>query len=46
MNALPIADHIPYHSIIGDRGRGDNPNSRDRVERDLVRVRTNYRKEE
>jgi hypothetical protein len=25
LNTLPIADHIPYHSIIGDRGRGDTP---------------------
>jgi pimeloyl-ACP methyl ester carboxylesterase len=31
MNRLPIADHIPYHSIIGDRGRGDTPNSSDGV---------------
>jgi pimeloyl-ACP methyl ester carboxylesterase len=31
MNKLPIADHIPYHSIIGDRGRGDTPNSSDGV---------------
>jgi len=31
MNTLPIADHIPYHSIIGDRGRGDTPNSSDGV---------------
>jgi pimeloyl-ACP methyl ester carboxylesterase len=31
MNRLPIADHIPYHSIIGDRGRGDTPNSTDGV---------------
>ena len=29
LNTLPIADHIPYHSIIGDRGRGDTPNSSD-----------------
>jgi pimeloyl-ACP methyl ester carboxylesterase len=31
MNKLPIADHIPFHSIIGDRGRGDTPNSSDGV---------------
>ena len=31
MNTLPIADHVPYHSIIGDRGRGDTPNSSDGV---------------
>jgi hypothetical protein len=31
MNKLPIADHIPYHSIIGDRGRGDAPNSSDGI---------------
>jgi pimeloyl-ACP methyl ester carboxylesterase len=31
MNTLPIADDIPYHSIIGDRGRGDTPNSSDGV---------------
>jgi pimeloyl-ACP methyl ester carboxylesterase len=31
LNTLPIADHIRYHSIIGDRGRGDTPNSSDGV---------------
>ena len=31
MNKLPIADHIPYYSIVGDRGRGDTPNSSDGV---------------
>jgi pimeloyl-ACP methyl ester carboxylesterase len=31
LNSLPIASHIPYHSIIGDRGRGDTPNSSDGV---------------
>jgi pimeloyl-ACP methyl ester carboxylesterase len=31
LDRLPIADHIPYHSIIGDRGRGDTPNSSDGV---------------
>jgi hypothetical protein len=28
---LPITPSIPYHSIIGDRGRGDTPNSSDGV---------------
>jgi len=28
---LPIAPGIPYHSIMGDRGRGDTPNSSDGV---------------
>ena len=31
MNILPMAKRIPYHSIIGDRGRGDTPNSSDGV---------------
>ena len=31
MNTLPLAKSIPYHSIIGDRGRGDTPNSSDGV---------------
>jgi pimeloyl-ACP methyl ester carboxylesterase len=31
LNTLPIANHIPYHSVIGDRGRGDTPNSSDGV---------------
>jgi pimeloyl-ACP methyl ester carboxylesterase len=31
MNTLPLAKGIPYHSIIGDRGRGDTPNSSDGV---------------
>jgi pimeloyl-ACP methyl ester carboxylesterase len=31
MNTLQIAKGIPYHSIIGDRGRGDTPNSSDGV---------------
>ena len=31
MNKLPITRGIPYHSIIGDRGRGDTPNSSDGV---------------
>jgi pimeloyl-ACP methyl ester carboxylesterase len=30
VNKLPIA-RIPYHSIMGDRGRGDTPNSSDGV---------------
>ena len=28
---LPLARAIPYHSIIGDRGRGDSPHSSDGV---------------
>jgi pimeloyl-ACP methyl ester carboxylesterase len=31
INTLPMAKRIPYHSIIGDRGRGDTPNSSDGV---------------
>ena len=31
VNKLPITPGIPYHSIIGDRGRGDTPNSSDGV---------------
>jgi len=31
MNTLPLAKSAPYHSIIGDRGRGDTPNSSDGV---------------
>ena len=31
MNTLPMPKRIPYHSIIGDRGRGDTPNSSDGV---------------
>jgi hypothetical protein len=31
LNTLPIAAQIPYYSIIGDRGRGDTPNSSDGV---------------
>jgi len=31
MNTLPMAKRIPYYSIIGDRGRGDTPNSSDGV---------------
>jgi hypothetical protein len=31
VNRLPIARGIPYHSIMGDRGRGDTPNSSDGI---------------
>jgi pimeloyl-ACP methyl ester carboxylesterase len=31
VNKLPITRDIPYHSIMGDRGRGDTPNSSDGV---------------
>ncbi|HEV3098541.1 MAG TPA: alpha/beta fold hydrolase [Candidatus Udaeobacter sp.] len=31
VNKLSITRGIPYHSIIGDRGRGDTPNSSDGV---------------
>jgi pimeloyl-ACP methyl ester carboxylesterase len=31
VNKLPIKRGIPYHSIMGDRGRGDTPNSSDGV---------------
>ena len=31
INKIPIAPGIPYHSIVGDRGRGDTPNSSDSV---------------
>jgi pimeloyl-ACP methyl ester carboxylesterase len=31
VNTLPLAKNVPYHSIIGDRGRGDTPNSSDGV---------------
>src|SRR5512132_3155392 len=31
INTLPMAKRIPYHSIIGDRGCGDTPNSSDGV---------------
>ena len=31
VNKLPIALGIPYHSIMGDRGRGDTPNSSDGI---------------
>jgi pimeloyl-ACP methyl ester carboxylesterase len=29
--ALPMRSSVPYHSIIGDQGRGDTPNSSDGV---------------
>lgn len=28
---LPMSPRVPYHSIIGDRGRGDTPNSSDGI---------------
>jgi pimeloyl-ACP methyl ester carboxylesterase len=31
VNTLPITPGIPYHSIMGDRGRGHTPNSSDGV---------------
>jgi pimeloyl-ACP methyl ester carboxylesterase len=31
VNKLPMAPGIPYHSIMGDRGRGDTPNSSDGI---------------
>src|SRR6266480_2458913 len=31
VNKIPIAPGIPYHSIMGDRGRGDTANSSDGV---------------
>jgi hypothetical protein len=31
MNTLPLNRRVLYHSIIGDRGRGDTPNSSDGV---------------
>ena len=31
VSKLPLTPGIPYHSIIGDRGRGDTPNSSDGV---------------
>jgi pimeloyl-ACP methyl ester carboxylesterase len=31
VNKLAITRGVPYHSIIGDRGRGDTPNSSDGV---------------
>src|SRR5205085_4143820 len=29
INAIPITPGVPYDTIIGDRGRGDSPNSSD-----------------
>jgi len=31
MNAIPMTSGVPYNTIIGDRGRGDSPNSSDGV---------------
>jgi pimeloyl-ACP methyl ester carboxylesterase len=31
INTLPLEKNVPYHSIIGDRGRGDTSNSSDGV---------------
>jgi len=31
VNKLPITSGVPYHSIMGDRGRGDTPHSSDGV---------------
>jgi hypothetical protein len=31
INKIPITPGIPYNTIIGDRGRGDSPNSSDSV---------------
>jgi pimeloyl-ACP methyl ester carboxylesterase len=31
LNTVPMASGVPYHTIIGDRGRGDSPNSSDGV---------------
>ena len=31
INKIPITPGIPYYTIIGDRGRGDTPNSSDGV---------------
>jgi len=31
INRIPIAHGIPYHTIIGDRGKGDSPHSSDGV---------------
>jgi pimeloyl-ACP methyl ester carboxylesterase len=31
INKIPTAPGIPFHSIIGDRGKGDSPNSSDGV---------------
>jgi pimeloyl-ACP methyl ester carboxylesterase len=31
INTIPIAPGIPYHTILGDRGKGNSPNSSDGV---------------
>jgi pimeloyl-ACP methyl ester carboxylesterase len=31
INTIPITPGIPYYTIVGDRGRGDSPNSSDGV---------------
>jgi pimeloyl-ACP methyl ester carboxylesterase len=31
VNKIPITPGVPYHSIMGDRGRGDTPNSSDGI---------------
>jgi pimeloyl-ACP methyl ester carboxylesterase len=31
INTIPITSGIPYHTIIGDRGKGDSPNSSDGI---------------
>ena len=31
INTIPITPGIPYHTIMGDRGRGDAPNSSDGI---------------
>jgi hypothetical protein len=31
INTIPIAPGVPYHTIMGDRGKGDAPNSSDGV---------------
>ena len=31
INTIPMTKGVPYHSIMGDRGRGDTPNSSDGV---------------
>jgi pimeloyl-ACP methyl ester carboxylesterase len=31
INKHPIVSRVPYHSVVGDRGKGDTPNSSDGV---------------
>jgi hypothetical protein len=31
LNTIPMTPGVGYHTIIGDRGRGDSPNSSDGV---------------